>query len=700
MKVAVCLVLAFFGGVSAGKMETPMAQTVKLIQDLEKQVTNDGKTEQETFDKYACWCEKTMERKANDISSAKELISETEALIKKLKGEIASHGAEIQQLQKDIAQNEKAVKEATDLRNKENAEYAGERTESEQCIGAMEAAIKVLTGAGTKKAGFLETLHEAELLSVVAGVRTALKHKAITQSMNDKDVQLMKTFVAKPDAFAHTSGMSAAQIGQNPFGDYAPQSTQIQGILKGMYDAFTADLEKDNAEEAESQKSFEELMATKAEELATLQATLQKQETDQAAKSKQLSESEVLLDDTTAQLEADEKFFADTKDACQAKATEWSVRTRLRTEELNGMQVAIKILSSDDAKKTFKSSTSTFVQLSAVHKHTEQNNDRAKAYSQLKVLATKFGSRSVAKIAVEVQAGGHFDKVITMIDEMIGLLRKEEQSDIEHRDRCENAVNGNNNELDDLGASIKKTKASIKRMENTKGDLADEIGALEKEIAATKKDMAELLKFRNKEDADFVQALKDDTDATALLKKAIVALSEYYKNNKIPLPSLVQKAPEYANDPDKAPDATFASSDSRKSETGGILAILEMLVEDTEKEMKEGRADNADAQAKYENQNGALQDTLDSQEETKTNLETEKADLEEKIANYEKFQKEKEDDESAGEDTQKSLGTDCAWVKSHFESRRDKRKTEIQGLVDAKAFLAGVAAGNDPLPLA
>jgi hypothetical protein len=68
-----------------------------------------------------------------------------------LKGEIASHGAEIDQLNKDIAQNIEAVKEATELRNKENKEYAEERASSEQCIGAMEAAIKVLTGAGTKK---------------------------------------------------------------------------------------------------------------------------------------------------------------------------------------------------------------------------------------------------------------------------------------------------------------------------------------------------------------------------------------------------------------------------------------------------------------------------------------------------------------------------------------------------------------------
>merc|ERR1719230_824364 len=136
-----------------------------------------------------------------------------------------------------------------------------------------------------------------------------------------------------------------------------------------MYDAFTADLEKDNAAEAEAQKSFEELMATKRQELATLEATLQKQETDSAAKTKRLSESQVLLDDTNAQLDADEQFFEDTKEACQAKASEWSVRTRLRTEELNGMQTAIKILSSEEAQKTFESSTSTFLQVSSVHKH-------------------------------------------------------------------------------------------------------------------------------------------------------------------------------------------------------------------------------------------------------------------------------------------------------------------------------------------
>jgi len=439
-------------GLACG-LSTPMDQTVQLIKGLEAGITKDGKQEQEVFDKYACWCEKTMERKASDISHSKDVIAETQTLIKKLKAELASHGAEISQLKKDIAQNQEAVNEATELRNKEHAEFVAENMETLQCIGALEVAIKVLTGAGTKS--FLQsTMHEAELLSVIAGVRTALNSKVTATLLSSKDIETMKHFVSKPDDFVetHAKTMSAAQVGPNPFGDYAPQSSQIQGILAAMLDAFKADTEKDIAAEAESLKSFKDLMATKNQERETLDTTQQKQETDEAAKNKKLSESEVLLDDTMTDLKNDEQFADDTKEACQAKATEWSVRTRLRTEELNGMQVAIKILSSKDAKKTFGKSTTTFLQIAAAHKNTEHSSERSKAYAQLKMVASQFHSRSLAKIAAEVKTGGHFDKVIIMVDEMMVVLRKEEADDIAHRDRCENSENANKNELADLAS--------------------------------------------------------------------------------------------------------------------------------------------------------------------------------------------------------------------------------------------------------
>jgi hypothetical protein len=680
------------------KPELPIERVVSLIAELKARVEQDGKEEQAVFDKYACWCEDTLERKSADIASGKEIISETEILIKKLKGEIASHGAEIEQLNRDLAQNAAASKDATDLRNKEYGDYGKERTESENCIGALEGAIKVMTGAGTGKKGFLETsAHQAQLLSIAGQVRRVLRHSAMPQSITTEDLDVVKSFVAKPMEFFNSHSMSAAQMDPvNPFGDYAPQSTQIQGILKGMYDGFTQDLEKDNAAEAESEKTFQALMATKLQEKAALEATLMKQEADKADKTKRLADSEVLLEDTTKQLEADETFFADTKEACQAKAAEWSVRTRLRTEELNGMTTAIKILSSESAKGTFHASATTFLQMSSINRHAaDRSQASTKIYGMLKRMAKQYKSLQVARMAVLVQSGGHFDKVIAMIDMMIADLREEEQDDITHRDLCQDQQNANKNEMLDLDAAIKKTEASLKRMEAEKKDIQDEIEALEKDIEKTKNDQDELLQFRNKEVEEFRQALKDDSNAIDLMKQASITLEKFYKDNNIPL-NLAQK-PEYTKNPDKAPETWSEPYGGRKSENTGILAILAMLVEDVEKEMKEARADDAEAQAEYEKQNGALQATLDAQEVTKASLETELADLEAKMRSYEKYHGAKTSDLGAEDDTNKALYTECAWVKTHFDSRREKRKKEIEGLQEAKDYLAGVESGKEDL---
>merc|ERR1711933_369679 len=68
-------------------------------------------------------------------------------------------------------------------------------------------------------------------------------------------------------------------------------------------------------------------------------------------------------------------------------------------------------------------SVTTFVQLGTDTK-TVSHQYRKKAYAQLRSLAAKYQSTSLAEIAVGVKTGGHFDKVMVMIDKMIALLRK------------------------------------------------------------------------------------------------------------------------------------------------------------------------------------------------------------------------------------------------------------------------------------
>jgi len=684
--LALVLLLAVGPQVEA---QTAVSKVVGLITELKAKIESDGKSEQQSYDKYACWCEKTLARKAVDISTAKDSIDELQTLINKLKGELGTHTAEIAQLKKDIAANLQAQTEASGLRDKENSEYDSERTQSEQCIGALEAAVGVLTGAGGSGKKFLETYHEAQLLSVVAGVRTVLKRASVSDMISDKELAIVKRFVEQPEEFVgrHSDGMSAAQISANPFGDYAPQSGAIQGILKGMYDSMTADLEKDNVNEADKQKAYEEIMATKKQEQETLDKTLQKQTSDEADKSKQLADSKSTLDDTKNQLDADEVFFADTKESCKVKASEWAERTRLRTEELQGIAKAIEILNSPEAQKTFGSSGSTFVQLSSVTQP-KDSGVRNDAYSKLRTLATKYHSVSLAELAVSAKTAGHFDDVITMVDKMVALLRAEEASDIEHRDRCQAQENANQNAMGDLDHDIEKTGESLGRMADEEKELQTQIETLEASIEETKTEMKELLDNRNEENAQFKQALKDDVDAVDLLDKAIVALSKFYKKNKIPL-GLAQKDPEYSVDQDKAPETTFSGGGARKGESTGLIAILSMLKEDVEKEIKTGRAEDAAAQTDYAKDRSAMQATLDASNASKVQTETELANLQGKIASYDEYKQQKGNELDAQKQLEKTLFEDCDWVKTHFDSRAEKRKTEIDGLMDAKNILAG-----------
>jgi len=288
--------------------------------------------------------------------------------------------------------------------------------------------------------------------------------------------------------------------------------------------------------------------------------------------------------------------------------------------------------------------------------------------------------------------------VIEAIDQMMEVLRQEEQDDIAHRDRCQNAENKNENDMEDLNHAIKKADEKIDSLSELAGRLKSEIGALKDEISKTNKAMEEALSFRNADVAEFKQAVKDDTDSIAILKEALEALTRFYKKNKIEL-SLAETAdapPQYSLDKDKAPETSWSGAKygGRKSETKGVVAIVEMLIEELDKEIKTAKADDAAAQEQYEKERDAMKASLDAQVATKLAKEKELNDTEGKLADTEEHKSSKQADLDAEKNLKDSIYSDCAWVATHFDSRREKRKAEMDGLTEAKAYLAGVEAGD------
>merc|ERR1719388_691512 len=178
-----------------------------------------------------------------------------------------------------------------------------------------------------------------------ASIKKAVRSLPADGDFSPDHIDMITKFLQDPSEFYDQKAAAKES--------YSPASTTIMGILKDMYDTFVKNLESETSTESTAQMHFEDLMSTKEKELASLTAELKVRTAEHAEALVQVADASQELDDTTQQMKADTDFFDDTKAACTAKADEWAERVRARTEELAGIDKAIEILTSDDAKALF-----------------------------------------------------------------------------------------------------------------------------------------------------------------------------------------------------------------------------------------------------------------------------------------------------------------------------------------------------------
>jgi len=663
---------------------SPIGRVVELIEGLKSKIQADGKAEQQVYDKYACWCEKTTARKAAAIEDAKVKIEELSKNILTLNGRLGSYGAEIQKLNKDIVENKESTATSEEMRKTEHEEYVKSKAALEQAVANLEKAIKTLT-AGTS--GFTPAMVETRMLTVAAGVRGAMhlyaNKDAEDMQFNKDGMDTVKSFLANPAALLSTKANPAT-------GTYNTQSGAIQGILSEMYEQFQRDLVSQQEEEDQKQADFEELHATKMADLNLLENTLTKKTLEQGEDTKQLAEDSQDRKETDTQLKTDEAFFTTAKENCKQKADNWAERSRLRTEELAGINQALAILTSPESKATFESSDSTFVQLSVQ----QMGAGRTSAFNILKKTATKTNSLRLAALASTLYTSGHFDAVIVDINKMIAALREEEKADIAHKDWCETQQKSAASKNENLEYDKDQLSKKIQRAEGAKAGLQDEITKTETEMSDQEAAMQENLDNRNAEHEQFQQAAKDDSDAVMLIGKAIEALSAFAKNNDLALVKVHQE-PEYKGNPDTAPEEVGGGKayGGRSSEGGGIVMILEMIKEDIEKEMKTSSKEEGDADAAFRKQRAESTECMDAFKAKVVSLGEAVAGKMKEISEASTVLGDKEASKTATDDFLTELKPNCDWIGRTYDSRMDQRKAEMDGLENAKNVLAG--AGGD-----
>eukprot|EP00929_Paragymnodinium_shiwhaense_P111683 TRINITY_DN79_c0_g1_i2.p1 TRINITY_DN79_c0_g1~~TRINITY_DN79_c0_g1_i2.p1 ORF type:complete len:731 (-),score=325.15 TRINITY_DN79_c0_g1_i2:113-2305(-) len=673
-------------GRTADASGSPVERVVTLLKSIEGKITTDGKAEQQIYDKYACWCETTTARKAAAIEKAQDDLRALSQAMLKFKALVAVRTAEIEELEKNILQNKNEQETATSVREKENTEYTAETDETKQAIAALQQATQVLVAGAAQPSLLQGKSMEQAATSAVNSVLKALPSK---HSMKVEKLAFLSEF--------------AAGRGER----YAPQSATIQGILKDMYETFTTDLEDAITSEATSNRDFESFMAVKAKELAQLEETKDKKTAEKVEAEANLAEATQSYDDTRAQMKADQEFFDATKEACEAKHAEWTTRVEMRNEELAGIEEALKILTSDEAREIFQKSiqpgqggnqvsAADVPSLLQVSQKTEAAAVAvAKAYEQIKTLGRQAHSLRLATLAAQVREAkfGHFEKVISAIDKMMQTLKDENQADIAKRDQCKEEYTKTDSKMADLKWLIKKNGAKIDKLQSM---IEKHTETKEETIASIKETEAhieQLKETRNAENQAFLQAKADDESAIKLLEAATAALSKFYKKNGVdigPIEGSVKflQQPVFEVSADQAPDAVFSNKGKRKNESKGIVSIMTMITEDLYAEIKKGEEDEAASQVEFEKQLKAAEKLVEDLTIKKDNLETEIARLGEEKASEEETKQSNEGDLKDETDYRAKITPDCDWILGAFKEREQKRAAEMAGLTAAKEHLA------------
>jgi septal ring factor EnvC (AmiA/AmiB activator) len=324
----------------------------------------------------------------------------------------------------------------------------------------------------------------------------------------------------------------------------------------------------------------------------------------------------------------------------------------------------------------------------------------------------------VALISLTLRGGAKsFEKVIAMIDEMIVLLGDEQKSDDDKKAYCEKEIDTAEDDKKLLEQTVGDLDKAIDTAKEDIATLGEEIAALLKGIKDLDNQVKEATATREEENAFYKQTMQEDSAAKEILKMAKNRLAKFYAPKLYKPPAKIEQSAEgriYNSEMGNAaptenlnsaeiaqagmsmaqadpgpPPATWGAYKTKGEEHGGVIAMLDLLINDLDKEMTSMTTQEKDDQAEYETfmSDAAAKRSADSKSaEQKTG---EKAELEAALVKLEQDHKDKVKELYLKEKELKDLHMDCDWLLTNFEVRKEARAGEVDSLKKAKAVLSG-----------
>jgi len=324
------------------------------------------------------------------------------------------------------------------------------------------------------------------------------------------------------------------------------------------------------------------------------------------------------------------------------------------------------------------------------------------------------------------QTGNGFGKVIKLIDAMVETLKQEQDDDAHKKEYCAEQFDVSDDTKKSLERTIANEGTAIASTQEAIATLSQEIAAVEAGIRALDKSVADATAQRKDESAEYKDLLTSNTAAKELLAYAKNRLNKFYNPKLYKAPAKVElssgdriyssmgnpggevttAAPsgiagtgiavlaqvsvhkQHRAAPG-APPETWGAYATKSGETTGVIAMLDLLVKDLDKELTEAETSEKDAQSDY------AQLMKDSAAKRTTDVKVLAAKTSAKADAEADLQAHTDAKAAAGQELMAigkyiaSLHGECDWLLQYFDVRAQARADEVESLKRAKAVLSG-----------
>jgi hypothetical protein len=226
---------------------------------------------------------------------------------------------------------------------------------------------------------------------------------------------------------------------------------------------------------------------------------------------------------------------------------------------------------------------------------------------------------------------------------------------------------------------------------------------------ALDKSVAEATQNRQEENAEYKDLMASNTAAKQLLEIAKNRLNKFYNPKLYKAPAKKELAADdkivesmggsfvqisahmqlKGKGAPPPPPETFGAYKTKGEEGTGVIAMIDLLVKELDKEMTEAETTEKDAQADYEQLMKDSQEKRTEDSKLLTEKEQAKADTEAALEKHSDDKTSTEKELAATNQYIATLHAECDWILKYFDMRAEARSSEIDALGKAKAVLSG-----------